>query len=782
MSGFEREFIIHLQSVDEHNANGLPKRKGRKEPRRNVYQRLKRKYRKQWWGSGPVKKKSKYGMQDTKEQKDDILPSRGEENWMDSDQASWSQFNSRSHASNSSGVHEGRKYDPSLMNSETYCNDFPIAGIVQEFSGNRDNGNSPFNSSNSCGSPEGLTSQEQSQVMGKQVSASSVTDNQSCSEQNNNSQINGYTCKEDKQCTESQLLKVPDLPLQQTLSTEVIVTSEEMKNDQTGEKHEYDECKDSSMIPIHDSVVVSEPKILTSSEDRKTNDNPHTKSRSTSRRKSVSTPIAWQQQFMSFLSTAQEEECFPSDDPEFVCHIDVSPSKIQRRQRSRNVRNSSCSCCTDAESHVRKERQSRQREKKLLREQKRFIEDMCHLVSLRNKIVKLVQTLLPENLKHIIKAETDSVDDFVEFFLHIIRSTSRDRDIENKEFQSTEIGSPSQSRNEDECMDDEMPVLENCTAYVSNISSPPPVSKFQSLSDSGIVQDQSFTCEATCETISVSVDFSDDQMNTCENVLDENSVIPDDFQYLGTKLNVNSNESRTSCDALDGTHVIVKNEAEGETMQEKNIASLCDKETTSVKPEPSICDSASFDHVGEEGDLKDTERNKVDSEDKTEVKSSSDSAGFQDQDQRVLDKLDSVLHDSESKRNLSSRSDPFMDLLADKTCDETSESKCECAIQNSAAEVDTLLDDLTCDVKSTTISTDTDQSSGKLVEVFEPAIVLCKKPKKCLKLFMKKIHSLLHRLLPGVHFEHHFFRNSNNLEYLLDAIIQSNQEELSVDV
>jgi hypothetical protein len=575
MSGFEREFIIHLQSVDDHIGNDLPKRKEKKAPRSNIYQRLKRKYRKQWWGSGPVKKKSKYSLQDAEGQKDDVLPSKEEEKWVEGDQTSWSQFHSQSHPANSADVHgEGRKYDPSLMNSETNCNDFPIAGIVQEFSGNRDNGNSPFNSSNSCGSPEGLTSQEQSQVVGKQVSASSVTDTQSC-EQNNNSQINGYMCKEEKQCTESQLLKVPDVPQQQTLPTEVTTTSlpQEVKNEETDEKpftNDHDGCKDSSMIHVQvdQSEVVSEAKCVNSSEDRKTNDTLGTKTRSLSRRKSVLTPIAWQQQFMTFLSSTQEED-YPSDDPEFVCHIDVSPPKIPRRQRSRNVRNSSCSCCTDAESHVRKEKQSRQREKKLLREQKRFIEDMCRLVSLRNKIVKLIQTLLPENLRHIVKAETESVDDFVEFVLHIIRSTSRDRDIENSEFPPMEMSSPSQTRNEEEYMDDEMPVLENCTAYVSNIPSPPPVSKLQSLSDSGIVQDQSFTCEATFETISVSVDFSDDQMNTCENVVDKNLVIPDEFQYLGTKLEVKK-ASCTSDEALRGTPMVVENHSnagKGETVQ-----------------------------------------------------------------------------------------------------------------------------------------------------------------------------------------------------------------------
>jgi hypothetical protein len=215
-------------------------------------------------------------------------------------------------------------------------------------------------------------------------------------------------------------------------------------------------------------------------------------------------------------------------------------------------------------------------------------------------------------------------------------------------------------------------------------------------------------------------------------------------------------------------------------LQETSNATLCDEETVSVKMEPSICDNASDDQVGKEGGVKDTEGNACDSEGKSEDKVQPSVTSADSHDMGVLDKLDSVLHNSESKRNLSARSDPFMGLLADKTCDDSSES--ECAIQNSGAKADTGTDDLTCDDKSTTINTGAEGSSGKVIEVFEPSIVLCKKPKKCLKLFMKKIHSLLHRLLPGVHFEHHFFRNSNNLEYLLDAIIQSNQDELSVEV
>ncbi|XP_061191840.1 uncharacterized protein LOC133200113 [Saccostrea echinata] len=799
MAGFEREFIIHLQSVGEHNVNGLlkggPVIKGKKELQNSVYRRLMKKYRRQWWGSGPAKKKRKSDVQETKNKDDGILENKEDENWVENNQTSWSQFHSGSCTSNSTGVlEESRKYNSSLMNSETHCTDFPITGIVQEFPGNRDNGNSPFNSSNSCGSPEGITSQEQSQVIGKQVSASLLTDTQFC-EQNNNSQNIGCLCKESKQWTESQIPKVPGSPQQEIEATDEIPSlSKEVKpkiSDETQTDHcvknEQDECKN-VFEQAHESLVVVEPKLSNLEKDEKVGDNPTTTARAPSRRKSVLTPIAWQQQFMSFLSTAQEEESFASDDPDFVCHVDISPAKISRRQRSRNIRNSSCSCCIDAESHNKKERQSRQREKKLLREQKHFIQDMLHLVSLRNKIVKLIQTLLPENLKHFVKAETESLDEVVEFILRILRSSGKEKDTEQEESPSTRVCSPNRSQDEDEYMDDEMPVLENCTAYVSNIPSSPPASKFQSLSDSGIVQDQSFTCEATCETISVSVDFSDDQTNTYENVVDRNPVAPDHSQYLGTELA----KYKGNCTEIipDGTHMTIdEDEPEGETSQENgSCANVLDKESISiVGTEPtqlnksSVSDSAIF-HVSDETSAIDEEWNKGDidrSDD--EVTTSDNSANINNV--LVLDKLASVLYNSDSKRDLSSRSDPIMGLLADKTCEENPGKNSECAIRNSTPVVKTPSDEFTCDVTSLMTSTAcTDQPKDKVIDVFEPSIVLCKKPKKCLKLFMKRIHSLLHRLLPGVHFEHHFFRNSNNLEYLLDAIIQSNQENLSVEV
>ncbi|XP_062612958.1 uncharacterized protein LOC134274739 [Saccostrea cucullata] len=826
MAGFEREFIIHLQSVGEHNVNGLlkedPVNKGKKEVHNSVYGRLMKKYRKQWWGSGPAKKKRKTDAQETKKEEDGITASKEEEHWVENNQSSWSQFHSGSCTTNSTGVlEESRKYNSSLMNSETHCTDFPITGIVQEFPGNRDNGNSPFNSSNSCGSPEDITSQEQSQVLGKQVSASFLTDTQLC-EQNNNSQNLGCVCKDNIHWTESQIPKVPDSPQPEIGATTEIPSeceevkpkiSDETKSDQCV-KSEHDECKNLVCEQTHESLVVAEPKLSNFEEDEKVNDNLTIKARTSSRRKSVLTPIAWQQQFMSFLSTTQEEESFVSDDPDFVCHVDISPAKISRRQRSRNVRNSSCSCCIDAESHNKKEKQSRQREKKLLREQKHFIQDMLRLVSLRNKIVKLIQTLLPEDLKHFVKAETESLDEVVEFILHILRSSGKEKDIEPEESPSSRACSPNRSQDEEDFVDEEMPVLENCTAYVSNIPSSPPASKFQSLSDSGIVQDQSFTCEATCETISVSVDFSDDQTNTYEHVLDRNIVAPNHSLYLGTELAKDKEpgtgidkETGTEIDKEtgteiipDGTHMMIdEDDPEGETSQENaSCANEVEKETISTEGTEetqvnklSVSKSAPF-HVSEETSANSQEGNngasviqdQGDSDrSNDEVTTSDNSANVQGNDVQVLDKLASVLYNSDLKHSLSSRSDPIMGLLAGKTCEETSGRNSESAIQNSTPVVNSPSDELTYDVTSPmTSAARTDRSKDKVIDVFEPSIVLCKKPKKCLKLFMKRIHSLLHRLLPGVHFEHHFFRNSNNLEYLLDAIIQSNQENLSVEV
>lgn len=695
--------------------------------------------------------------------------------WMGNQQTSWSEFHSRADTSNCTNLRkEPRNFNSSLMNSETFCTDFPITGISQEFSGIRDNGNSPFNSSNSCGSPEGLTSQEQGSA--KPASAS-CTDTQSCCEQNNNSQNNGCLCGVNKDCLESQLPEVPDTPLLQKVSDKeaVIYSSYELQPDslvktgghQNSVQNKVDKPK-SCVINQHcDSQVVPKPSTTDSSEVNVTNSSLNT--RTSSRRKSVLTPIAWQQQFMSFLSTPQEEEeeTCPSNDPDFVCHVDKVPAKISRRRRSRNVKNNSCACCIDAESHSKKEKQSRQHEKKLLKEQKHFIQDMMRLVSLRNKIVLLLQCLLPADLKHTVKAETESVDEFIEFVMRVIRSSNREKDLESED---TDIHSLHKYQDESECLDDEMPVLENCTAYVSNISSnissPPPTSRFQSLSDSGIVQDQSFTCEATCETISVNVDFANDQQTNVDS----------DYQGF---LPTNKPREMISSEALpDGTHMVIEDEVMKDASQEKVIcASVQEMVPMDIEDaQPPTVSTAPSEVPMEDHDID----NKSD-DDKSNDKVPTTSDVLVDNcenDVHVLDKLASVLANGDSKSTSASRSDPLMELLAVEKTSETfpTESKNEMAVQGLTCVVETPRD-----AGNEEGVANTESSTVKVVEVFEPSVVLCKKPKKCLKMFMKKVHSLLHRLLPGVHFEHHFFRNSDNLEYLLDAIIQSNQE-LSVDV
>lgn len=772
MAGFEREFIIHLQSIDETNSNKpftINGAMNEKKDSRNVYRRLLKKYRKQWWGYGASKKK--FDWQKRKKLKHSSFSSNDE--WVGNQQTPWSEFHSTARTSNSTNLQkESRSFNSSLINSETYCTDFPITGISQEFSGIRDNGNSPFNSSNSCGSPEGLTSQEQGSA--KPASAA-CTDTQSCCEQNNNSQDNGCLCGVNKECLESEMPEVPDTSLLQKVSDKeaVIYSSDEGQSDslvkteghQNAVQNKFDEPK-SCVIHQHcGSQVVHKPSTTDSSEVNATNSNLSTKTYS--RRKSVLTPIAWQEQFMSFLSTTQEEEeACPSNDPDFVCQVDKVPAKISRRRRSRNVKNNSCACCVDAESHSKKEKQSRQREKKLLKEQKHFIQDMMRLVSLRNKIVTLLQSLLPADLKHTVKAETESVDEFIEFVMRVIRSSNRERDIESED--TDNIHSQGKYQDESECLDDEMPVLENCTAYVSNISSsissPPPTARIQSLSDSGIVQDQSFTCEATCETISVNVDFANDQQT---NVLDS--------EYSGFLPTTKPIEEMSSPEAIpDGTHMVIDDEFINDSSQSSVQGMVpMDVEEAQVPnvniapPEVPVEDSGIH--------------NKCDIKSNDEVPTASDvQVDSCENDVHVLDKLASVLSNSDSKSTSTSRSDPLMELLAVEKTSEIFQTKIksEMAVQSLTCVVEAAHDNVNGKVEG---ATSTKLSNVKVIEVFEPSVVLCKKPKKCLKMFMKKVHSLLHRLLPGVHFEHHFFRNSDNLEYLLDAIIQSNHE-LSVDV
>ncbi|KAK3091200.1 hypothetical protein FSP39_017909 [Pinctada imbricata] len=98
-----------------------------------------------------------------------------------------------------------------------------------------------------------------------------------------------------------------------------------------------------------------------------------------------------------------------------------------RRKRSRNVRNSTCSCCIGPSSKKSKHVEERHRPKRLTRQQKHFIRDMLQLVSLRNKILKLLLTLFPTCAEELnrLNVDTDSIDSYIDQIINAIKTPDK---------------------------------------------------------------------------------------------------------------------------------------------------------------------------------------------------------------------------------------------------------------------------------------------------------------------------------------------------------------------
>ncbi|KAK3091995.1 hypothetical protein FSP39_024320 [Pinctada imbricata] len=173
MSSYENVFLNHIQldkrisGSDIENSVKKSDIKDRNLQKHEVRNRILRKYRRNWWKFYSVRKKKTAETStftETPRVQSDPSDFRLSRSWPSlgtKDNAGNTLFPETNH--DDKILFRGKSLDSAEIQNGPFCTEFPIAEIGTEMSGNRGNGNSPFNSSNSCGSPEGLFSMETNQ-------------------------------------------------------------------------------------------------------------------------------------------------------------------------------------------------------------------------------------------------------------------------------------------------------------------------------------------------------------------------------------------------------------------------------------------------------------------------------------------------------------------------------------------------------------------------------------------------------------------------------------------
>ncbi|XP_033737228.1 uncharacterized protein LOC117325239 [Pecten maximus] len=338
----------------------------------------------------------------------------------------------------------------SSLSHTNVCSEFPISEIGSELSGNRGNGNSPFNSSNSCGSPESAVIQtsyvprcsKQGQGSGTEgPKCNNMNDCDNCSpEQNNNlGTENQCACPTRNESTpvrdmEESIIDVVSLDEESVVDEEDPVSQVNINN--ASNAFDLEECLD-KRNPLSVDVTMTEQ--LSSRVPSLCKNGHQLTSRS-----SVS-PVNWQQQFMSFLSTTPE----PSFTDDIPCHISTnkSPSHSSRKKRSRRARSSTCPCCVGSSSHSihgkrAKHHSGHSRKHSLSKEHKHFIRDMVQLVSLRNKVVTLFCSIFPQCQEFIraMNPDSEKVDLLIDQVVDILQ-TPEPFDINHPEEEKDDVKS-----------------------------------------------------------------------------------------------------------------------------------------------------------------------------------------------------------------------------------------------------------------------------------------------------------------------------------------------------
>lgn len=798
-----------------------------------------------------------------------------------------------------------------LDSSDHVCSDLSMSEMGSELSGNRGNGYSPFNSSNSCGSPEcNVASTSDSRHLTHHMDISSV-DSQ---EDSQDEDIPKYSClpeqnnntgsEQDCSCT-----KPPSSPKSQNSSdTEdyIDVVSLEGDNNIVDIEMVLDQqAKSQPPNRIHDvknqlNIDINLANAFTAanlSSDECSHSSSHLQT-STVKGKTPVSPVKWQQQFMSFLSTSNlNSDYHHHHHQNDICS--KGPSHSSRKKRSRRVRHSVCACCLGGSpGHGKRKRHHSEGDVSYSRRRhsvsgnhKRFIRDMVQLVSLRNKIMKLLRILFPNNLEMecLMNCDTERVDELVDDIIDILRSPDYDAKKLTKGEGDTRMSENCDTRDRLSCDspdcpqldslvdnsimcdqnvdrdDDEMPVLSmiDCKSDISCPSEekrPPDKGNYDSpctetdlkLSESSLQNggtpdgdlteldnvlhrflshvEETESCnkdnienkEKVMSTLQVCNDNDQTRkISEADSVLEcmsemDNSVCETEGNYKKSTSETDlliQNDQGLNEDGMMLDHTRTVSEADSGIGCDPDIPcqdndGFAKSENPSVKSEHlEIHDEQSLHNhdidsessiEAEDSDVKNKNRLLSVSPSENILSPVKEEKGYSDDEKPLLFESVSVNH-------MVTTEDPF--LNNGKVCPDTplsksaisslpgslsgtpldklkvkSESKMnqsnsgfELGIQDVDQSDESYYPTLCHEMAQSLSGVNSNIAASRTIEVFDVGVRLCKKPKVCLKAFKKQLYVLLRWLLPHLQFRNYFFKNIDNLEYLLDTLISCNE-------
>ncbi|XP_069127523.1 uncharacterized protein [Argopecten irradians] len=715
----------------------------------------------------------------------------------------------------------------SSLSHTNVCSEFPISEIGSELSGNRGNGNSPFNSSNSCGSPESVVIQSSfisrcSKDQGRSAEdhkGSNMNDCDKCNPEHNNlGTENECECPRNTGASvkdmEESIIDVVSLDEEEDAADETDFVSQD---DNASQAFDLEECLDKRKPLSVDVKITGQPSSSMPSLCKV--------SGQSSSRSSVS-PVNWQQQFMSFLSTTPE----PSYTEDVPCHVSSSksPSHSSRKKRSRRSRSSMCPCCAGTSSHSvhgkrNKHHSGHSRKHSLSKEHKHFIRDMVQLVSLRNKVVTLFCSIFPRCREFIrlMNPDSEKVDLLIDQVVDIIQ-TPEPFDIDHHEEEKYDVKSV--ASNSDSGTD-----LVDLSEYPS-LEKPDDVFFADKDSDDMPVLDDYSTDDKTQdEGEAVSKSYSEDFLKFLEKAKPNSDQQTKDFDEYELDPGGNSTIPLLSgpsnlCDKTDA----------------KNCNITCSENGADIDIDVGAQSRASVDHclkdcqLGLSTDLGGSYNSKCNNNSKTGSSELLKKTVENKTQELVGDKFqgsfkeflnsnwnedsisDHEMHDiscegedHESKLSLFtsinshqpihlpaysdiseasqlSSSSPFdwpggvdahsahqqvesQAMQPDKFCgdgllDTAEDVPSESAGPNGA----NCGKDLPCDPLQSGVG------KTKTIKLYESYVETCKKPKICLKALKHRLNALLTWLLPSANLGSAYFKNLDNLDYLLDVLIYCN--------
>ncbi|XP_052101217.1 uncharacterized protein LOC127735155 [Mytilus californianus] len=827
MTDFNSSFLAHLKkSEQERNKEFMKIRAFKNKPYTYAVEKLLRKYKRKIWRNKPHRKKVH------KTVKGDVLKIKSRSRY------SWPTLNDRK-----SGLSKSHSFDSAVLPDLGECKDFPMSEI-----GTRNNGNSPFNSSTSCSSPP------DSQLFSK-VETSGKNDKIQCqkcrlgnSEQNNNTNVRCTCVLRSVQVSCDIEMKTEGETSEDGTDSENEDVSEknslskvhEAVKSRTVENNDSDKCMNSEgytsencsendtagetyidVESLDDSSEIKSTEITNSVSNKVTEvfengivDEKVQYVGSNVKHSQPSTQIAqvkWQQQFMSFISSATT----PSEGD----NEQDSKSQSPRRKRSRKVRQSMCPCCMGSGHHRRKSEDLVRYRKphSMMRDHRRFIRDMTQLISLRNKVMEVCRLLFPQCVHEIFNyASPDSedvdkcIDQMISIlhnahqqFLHNLNSKSEvsRSGKSKKKFKSERKGNLKYDQiNSNEYVvsicDPSKPILDpekqgpqDSMNNPSSDDEAPPIllcSQSDQLNKSAEPELLSKLClPGSNEGIVYAIPVENGIVYPHQTQVLLTGDISENEGYVNEDLFQNRNKNKNKDDIEKGeNHERILSEADSGIVNDHDVSSPEDVGKSSILYQKK--NIISKDIISKSK----TSPNSAKTEQTANIfdlfsKYESTPSKAEEKSEMQYNVLNSSHEDKKSEHKTNAKSSDrniFESLFGMNIESSVPPTHCE--------QKDGSFDEI-CDQEiqsfyfplnnsdnfGSNSPTQEDKPKETYVEVYDPAIVLCKKPKICLRAFKEKICLLLRWLLPEITFERNFFKNTDNLEYVLDAVILSNKKD-----